>query len=431
MSKYTKRLELVAIDKLIPYANNARTHSDDQIKKIQASLREFGFVNPVLIDKDCGIIAGHGRVEAAKREGIVEVPCVWVEHLTEAQKKAYILADNRLAEMAGWDEEMLRIELEELRDLDFDVALTGFIESDSDVGTATRPTVEEDDFIGEIPDEPKTNRGDIFALGKHRLLCGDSTLLVDWERLMSGGEAVLVLTDPPYNMGYEGAGGTPKAKRKANKIVNDNLSDEDFSDFLLRSYENICAHLVEGGSFYIFYKENGTGVFIKNLAAAGLLFKQELIWVKNQLVLGGAKYQNIYEPFLFGCKGDSVKRWYANRRERSVIESTQYMSEAELIEAIRELQGALECDIVREKKNAVNDLHPTMKPLRLLGRLIGNSSLPGDIVVDCFGGSGSTMMACEQLKRRCYMIEYEPKYCDVIIDRWETLTGEKAELLDK
>ena len=429
MSKHTERLEIVAIDKLIPYANNARTHSDEQIEKIQASLREFGFVNPVLIDNDFGIIAGHGRVEAARREGITELPCVWVEHLTDAQKKAYILADNRLAEMAGWDEEMLRIELDELRGMDFDVALTGFLESDSDVGTATRPTAEEDDFIGEIPDDPKTNRGDIFALGKHRLLCGDSTLLVDWERLMSGEEAVLVLTDPPYNMGYEGAGGTPKAKRKANKIKNDSLSDENFSDFLLRSYENICAHLVDGGSFYIFYKENGTGVFIKNLAAAGLVFKQELIWVKSQLVLGGAKYQNIYEPFLFGSKGDSVNRWYADRRERSVIESTQYMSEAELIEAIRELQGALECDIVREKKNAVNDLHPTMKPLRLLGRLIGNSSLPGDIVVDCFGGSGSTMMACEQLKRRCYMIEYEPKYCDVIIDRWETLTGEKAVLL--
>ena len=191
---------------------------------------------------------------------------------------------------------------------------------------------------------------------------------------MSGEKAVLVVTDPPYNMGYEGAGGTPKAKRKANRIKNDNLSDEDFSDFLLRSYKNIYDHLVDGGSFYIFYKENGTGVFIKNLAAAGLVFKQELIWVKSQLVLGGAKYQNIYEPFLFGCKGDTVKRWYANRRERSVIESTQYMSEAELIEAIRELQSALECDVVREKKNTVNDLHPTMKPLRLLGRLIGNSS---------------------------------------------------------
>lgn len=426
MGKHTEKLELIDVDQLIPYANNARTHSDEQIKKIQASLREFGFINPVLIDKDCGIIAGHGRVEAAKREGLAQVPCVWVDHLTEAQKKAYILADNRLAEDAGWDEETLKIELEGLRELSFDVSLTGFLESDTDVGDAVKPSAEEDDFTAEIPEEPNTKKGDCFMLGEHRLLCGDSTLGEDWERLMGGHEAVLVLTDPPYNMGYEGAGGTSAAKRKANKIANDKLSDEAFDDFLLKSYANIYSHLADGGSFYVFYKEDGTGVFIKNLANAGLTFKQELIWVKSQLVLGGAKYQNIYEPFLFGCKGSGVKRWYADRKEKSVIESTEYMLGEELVEAIRELQSALECDVVREKKNSVNDLHPTMKPLRLLGRLIGNSSLPGDVVVDCFGGSGSTMMACEQLGRKCYMIEYEPKYCDVIIDRWETLTGEKA-----
>jgi len=429
--KMTNELKIVDIDKLIPYARNARTHSEEQIKQLRSSIREFGFVNPVLIDKDFNIIAGHGRILAAKAEGVTEVPCVPVEHLTEAQKRAYILADNRLAEQAGWDEEMLKIELEELRALDFDIGLTGFFESDIDVGDAVRPTVQEDNYEADIPKEPKAKRGNLYALGEHRLLCGDSTDSNDWHILLDRGDlqAALVLTDPPYNMGYEGAGRTPKEKRKNNKIENDNLSNEEFGDFLLKSYKNIHANLLEGGSFYIFYKELGTGVFITKLAEAGLTFKQELIWAKSQLVLGGAKYQNIYEPCLFGCKGDSVKRWYANRRERSVIESIDYMSEAELIDTIRDLRSALECDVIREKKNAVNDLHPTMKPLRLLGRFIGNSSLPGDIVVDCFGGSGSTLITCEQLKRRCYMIEYEPKYIDVIINRWETFTGRKAVLL--
>lgn len=302
--KMTEDLQLIDINKLIPYVRNARTHSAEQIKQIQASIREFGFVNPVLIDNDFNIIAGHGRIMAAKAEGMNEVPCVFVGHLTEAQKRAYILADNRLAEMAGWDKDLLKIELDELRALDFDLCLAGFSEADIDLSDAIRPTVKEDDYRADIPDEPKSKRGDLYQLGGHRLLCGNSTNEGDWGALMNGAQAVLVLTDPPYNMRYEGAGRTPKHRRLQNKIENDNLSDNEFADFLLKSYKNIQANLKDGGSFYIFYKELGSGVFITSLAEAGLTFKQELVWVKNQLVLGGAKYQNIYEPFLFGCKGD-------------------------------------------------------------------------------------------------------------------------------
>jgi len=426
----TDEIKLVSVEKLVPYARNARKHSEDQIKQIQASLREFGFVNPILIDEKYNVIAGHGRLAAAKAEGLTEVPCVLVKHLTDTQRRAYILADNRLAEKAVWDEDLLKLELEELRDLDFDIDLTGFLESDTDVGDAIRPSVEEDNFNVVVPENPKTKRGDIYDMGGHRLLCGDSTSAQDWQTLMRGEQATLILTDPPYNMAYEGVGRTPKHKRQANKITNDNLSDEEFREFLLQAYGNMQENLVDGGSFYIFYKELGTGVFITSLSAAGLTFKQELIWAKNQIVIGGAKYQNMYEPILFGCKGKTVKYWYAGRKERSVIESTDYMDDKELIETIRELQERLDGDVIREKKNSVNDLHPTMKPLRLLGRLIGNSSLPGDIVVDCFGGSGSTMMACEQMGRKCYMIEYEPRYCDVIVDRWEALSGKKAVLVD-
>lgn len=428
MSKYTKRLELVAIDKLIPYANNARTHSDEQIKKIQASLREFGFVNLVLIDKDCGIIAGHGRVEAAKREGITKVPCVWVEHLTEAQKRAYILADNRLAEDAGWDDELLKVELNELTGMDFDVSVTGFSNLEMEI-YGVGADIKEDNFEVVIPPKPQTKLGQIYQLGQHRLICGDSTDQKAWAQLMDGREALLVITDPPYNMNYEGAGRTPKNKRENNKLKNDKLPKEEFFNMLCGAFTLAYDYLVEGGSFYSFYKELGDGIFFSAINASGLTFKQELIWVKNQIVLGGAKYQNMYEPCIFGCKGKSVKYWNAARKEKSVIESTDYMSEAELIETVQSLINELDVDVLRERKNAVNDLHPTMKPIRLLARFIKNSSSKGDIVVDCFGGSGSTLLACEQLNRACYMMELDPKYCDVIIDRWEQFTGQKAVLV--
>lgn len=231
-------------------------------------------------------------------------------------------------------------------------------------------------------------------------------------------------------MGYEGAGRTPKDKRKKNKIVNDNLPKEEFEKFLLAIYRNMHDNMQDGASFYVFYKELGEGVFCRLVGESGLTFKQELVWVKNQLVLGGAKYQNMYEPCLFGCRGNSVKKWYGGRKNRSVIETVDLMDEEELRAAIKELLDDMTPDVIRERKVIVNDLHPTMKPIKLLAKLLRNSTEHGDTVLDLFGGSGSTLMACEQIGRKCRMIEYEPRYVDVIIKRWEDFTGRKAELIN-
>jgi DNA modification methylase len=262
-------------------------------------------------------------------------------------------------------------------------------------------------------------------------MCGDCINQTHIDTLLEGNMADLVVTDPPYNMAYEGAGKTPDDKRKTNKILNDKMPEEDFERFLTAVNGSIYSSLKNGASFYIFYKELGSGVFITALKAAALTFKQELIWVKNQLVLGGSKYQNMYEPCLFGCKGKSIKNWYSGRKERSVIEHIDLMDEKELRLAIKELLANEETDIIRVEKNKVNDLHPTMKPIKLLAKLIKNSSKQNDIVLDLFGGSGSTLMACEQLDRSCYMMELDTKYVDVIIDRWEKYTGKKAILLNR
>ncbi len=227
-------------------------------------------------------------------------------------------------------------------------------------------------------------------------------------------------------MAYEGAGKTPKAKREGNKILNDKLSDEDFKEFLAGFYACVFFALNDEATFYVFYKELGKGVFISELEKSGLTFKQELIWVKNQIVLGGSRYQNMYEPILFGYKGKTPATWNGKRNQTSVIEDINLMNEIELREALRELIATLETDVVRERKPLRNDLHPTMKPIKLLAKLIRNSSNTSDIVLDFFGGSGSTMMACEQLGRKCYSMELDPKYCDVIVKRWETMTGKKA-----
>lgn len=238
--------------------------------------------------------------------------------------------------------------------------------------------------------------------------------------------ADLVITDPPYNMDYEGAGNTPEAKRKNNKILNDNMSDKDFEVFLTEFYSVMLTGMKEGASCYVFYKELGKGVFITAMEKSGVTFKQELIWVKSQIVLGGSKYQSMYEPCLFGCKGKQIKFWYAGRKERSVIESVDTMNEIELRIALKELFDCFDTDIVREQKQIKNDLHPTMKPIKLLAKFMKNSSKKGDIVFDPFGGSGSTLIAAEQLKRQCRTLELDERYADVIVKRFEALTGQKG-----
>ena len=419
-----KQVEKVAVDKLIPYINNAKVHSEDQITRIASSIREFGFLSPVLIDREYNIIAGHGRVMAARKLSMTEVPCVFVEGLTDAQRKAYILADNRLGELAEWDMDLVKLELEELELANFDIDLTGF-----DINEFLKPGEVVEVDVPDLPDEPKAKPGDIYELGgKHRLICGDATLLSDVMKLTQGLDVDLVVTDPPYNMAYEGAGNT--RDRQSKRIMNDKMSAEDFRRFLTDVYTNYYTVMKDGASIYVFYKELGEGIFITTMREGGLTYKQELIWVKNQLVLGGSKYQSMYEPCLMGCKGKSIKIWNGKRKQRSVIEHIDLMSEDELRSALLSILHEEETDIIRENKPLKNDVHPTMKPIKLLARLIQNSSNKGDIVLDLFGGSGSTLMACEQLDRICYTSELDPRYVDVIIERYESFTGKKAVLLN-
>jgi DNA modification methylase len=390
--KRTEELKLIPIDELIPYANNARTHSKEQINKIRSSLREFGFVNPVLIDKDKNIIAGHGRITAAKEEGIKEVPCVLVEHLTEAQKKAYILADNKLALDAGWDEEILAVEFENLKDLDFDVGLTGFgaAEIEDLFSNIHDKDVEDDDFDVDaaLEEEPISKQGDLWLLGKHRLICGDSTKAETYERLMDGKKANLCVTDPPYGVSYDGSQGT---------IKNDNLQDEEFYKFLLDAFINMESVMADDASIYVFHADTKGYIFRKAFQDAGFYLSGVCQWVKQSLVLGRSPYQWKHEPCLFGWKKKGKHKWYAGRAETTVWEFD---------------------------KPSKNNLHSTMKPIPLIAYTIKNSTSSNAIVLDPFSGSASTIMACEQLDRIGFAIELEEKFVDVGVKRYIETAGE-------
>ena len=380
----TKELQLVPIDKLIPYINNARTHSPDQIAKLRASLREFGFINPVIIDKDYTIIAGHGRCAAAKEEGLTEVPCVLADHLTEAQKKAYIIADNRMAMDAGWDEELLRVEIEALEAEDFDPLLTGFDEDELSKLFDDGNDTEDDDFDveAELEQPAFTKPGDVWTLGRHRLVCGDSTNPETFTILMEGKKANLVITDPPYNVNYEGSAG---------KIKNDNMANDAFYNFLFEAFKNTEAVMDADASIYVFHADTEGLNFRRAFADAGFYLSGCCIWKKQSLVLGRSPYQWQHEPVLFGWKKKGKHKWYAGRKETTVWEYD------------------------KPKKNGD---HPTMKPIPLLAYPIKNSSLTNSIVLDPFAGSGSTLIACEQTDRICYTIELDEKFCDVIVKRY-------------
>lgn len=387
----TEELKILNVDELIPYVNNSRTHSKEQITKLRSSLREFGFINPVLIDKDKNIIAGHGRVIAAKEEGIKEVPCVLVEHLTEAQKKAYIIADNKLALDAGWDNEILALEIESLKDLDFDVFLTGFdaAEIDDLFSKVHDKEIKEDDFDVEeaLKETPISKQGDVWLLGRHKLVCGDSTDAKTYEILMEGNKANLVVTDPPYNVAYEGTAG---------KIQNDNMADKKFYEFLLKFYKCTYDAMADGAPIYVFHADKETVNFRTAFKDAGFFCHETCVWVKNSPVLGRCDYQYNHEPILYGWKPTSGHKFYADRKQRTTW------------------------NFDRPTKS---ELHPTMKPLNLIAYPIQNSSLTNCIILDPFGGSGSTLIACEQTNRICYTIELDEKYADVIVKRYIEQVG--------
>lgn len=385
----TERFEKVNIDRLVPYARNARVHSKEQILQLRASLREFGFVSPCIIDRDYNIIAGHGRVLAAREEGITEVPCVFAEHLTDAQKRAYILADNRLALNAGWDEEMLSVELSDLQGVAFDLSLLGFSEAEMNKLMGGMENAHDDDFDvdAELQKPTMTKPGDLWLLGSHRLVCGDSTKAETFDLLMEGKPANLVVTDPPYNVNYEGSAG---------KIKNDNMSGDAFFLFLFDAFTQMEKAMAQDASIYVFHADTEGLNFRKAFSDAGFYLSGTCIWKKQSLVLGRSPYQWQHEPVLFGWKKSGKHAWYSDRKQSTIWEFD------------------------KPRKNAD---HPTTKPIPLMAYPIVNSSMTGCIVLDPFGGSGSTLIACEQTGRVCRMAELDEKFCDVIVRRYIQQVG--------
>lgn len=383
--KTTTELNLVSIDKLIPYVNNARTHSPEQINKLRASLREFGFINPVIIDKDFNIIAGHGRVLAARAEGIQEIPCVLVDYLTEAQKKAYILADNRMAMDAGWDEELLKVELESLEGEAFDLSLTGFDEKELADLFKEDSEIQDDDYdlTAALEKASFVEKGDRWIVGRHVLYCGDSTNEDDVNKLMEDKRANLILTDPPYGVSFCSSAGL--------KIQNDSLKNEDFYNFLLKAFKNMVTHVEAGASAYIFHADTEGLNFRTAFVDAGFHLAGCCIWKKDSLVLGRSDYQWQHEPVLYGFLKNGKHNWYSDRKQTTIWEFAK-------------------------PKRSEN--HPTSKPLDLLSYPIKNSSQENAIVIDTFGGSGSTLMACELTNRICYTMELDEKYASVILRRY-------------
>jgi DNA modification methylase len=389
------------LDRLIPYARNPRTHSEEQVAQIAASITEFGFVNPVLVGADGVIIAGHARVMAARKLGLGEVPVIVLDHLSQAQRRALVIADNRLAENAGWDEEMLRVELEALREDDFHLDLLGFEDAEIEALLAESDDAitgnTDDDAVPETLETAVTVPGDVWVLGEHRLFCGDATVMTDVEKLLAGSLADMVWTDPPYGVNY-GATMKDKLRKKHRRIANDNLGPA-FEPFLRDACTNILA--VTKGAIYICMSSSELHTLYRAFTESGGHWSTFLIWAKNTFTMGRSDYQRQYEPILYGWKEGTDHYWCGARD-----------------------QG----DVWFVKKPIKNELHPTQKPVELIERAIRNSSQARDVVLDPFAGSGSTLVACEKTGRQARLIELEPKYCDVIIRRFEEFSGKRAVL---
>jgi DNA modification methylase len=396
------QIKEVAVDKLIPYAKNSRTHSPEQVAQIAASIKEFGFRNPILVD-GVGIIAGHGRLMAAQKLGLDKVPTIDCSDMTESQKKAYIIADNKLALNAGWDTAMLSIEMKDLEDEGFDLTLLGF--DDKDLNALLQPEIvdglTDEDSVPDIPKEPKTKLGDIYILGNHRLMCGDSTSTDAVDKLMEFGKADMVFTDPPYNMDFTGgihADGSKSFNAKHGGIKNDKMSKTEAEDFFDAINSIIYAYCV--GAFYITFYRLGIGEYWKSLERTNLKVRSLIIWDKGNHTLSNSDYMSKYEPIFYGWTGDNHNFYGGNNG----------------------------MDIWDIKRTAKNDLHPTMKPVELIEKALEDASKPNNVVLDLFGGSGSTMIACEKTGRKSRLMELDPKYCDVIVKRWEDFTGKQAVL---
>ncbi len=374
---------------LIPYEKNPR-HNEDAITAVAKSIEKFGFKVPIVVDASNVIVNGHTRLKAAKYLGLKEVPTIIADDLTPEQIKAFRLADNKVGEIATWDEELLNAELDELADLDFDMTEFGFGLPDIE---GEEVEVIEDEFEEELPAEPISKLGDIYQLGRHRLMCGDSTNSLEVEKLMGNKKADLLITDPPYNVAYEGKG------KEALTIKNDSKETNEFHSFLYEAFSAAINNMKLGSSFYVWYASSEVVNFHTALEEAGFLVKQELIWNKNSMVLSRQDYHWKHEPCLYGWASGGSHSWYSDRKQTTILNFD---------------------------RPTVNKEHPTMKPVALFDYQIKNSSKQGDCILDLFGGSGTTLIACEQNEREAYLMELDPRYVDVIIARWEAFTGEVA-----
>ncbi len=401
------QIEHLPLDALVPYARNSRTHSPEQIAQVAASIREFGFTNPVLIDGEGGIIAGHGRVMAARQLGLSEVPCIRLAHLTDAQKRAYVIADNKLALNAGWDDALLALELRELAEMDFDLRLTGFDDDEIskllDLELGEGEGQGDPDAVPAPPADPITRPGDVWVLGRHRVMCGDSTDEASAFLLLEGQQTDMVFTDPPYGVSYadknESLNKASKGNRIQTEIMNDHLQGDALGGFFLAIFSTMAAVMKPGCPFYVCAPQGGEQMMMMMMMKAGIPMRHELIWIKNNHVLGRADYHYKHEPILYGWKEGAGHPWYGERDKFS----TWHVD-----------------------KPLQSKLHPTMKPVELVEIAIKNSSKRGDTVLDLFGGSGSTLIACEKTARGARLMELDPRYVDVIVRRWQDFTGQRA-----
>ena len=393
-----RNIELWPVARLVPYDRNSRTHTDAQVAQVAASIIEFGFTNPILVDSKNGIIAGHCRLRAAQLLKLTEVPVIPLDHLSEAQKRAYIIADNKLAELAGWDEEMLKLELGDLRNEEFNLELIGFSQEEIDdlldLGEEGGKTgLTDDDDAPDVAENPVSRTGDLWILGNHRLMCGDSVVLTDVERLMAGAKADLVFTDPPYNVDYTGY-----TKEKL-KIQSDKMTTEEFVAFLQGTFASYRVLIKPGASMYVCHPSSFQREFQDAIESAGFSVRAQIIWAKNTFAWGFGRYKFQHEPIFYCHVEGESDAWYGDKTQSTLWQ---------------------------EKKPAANRLHPTMKPVELIERALRNSSKADDRVVDLFGGSGSTMIACEKTGRESALMELDPKYADVIVKRWQDFTGQQA-----
>jgi DNA modification methylase len=393
-----KYIEMWLIEKLIPWAKNPRTHSDAQVAQIAGSIEEFGFNNPILVDTKAGIIAGHGRLLAAQKLGLEEVPVIVLDHLSEAQKRAYIIADNQLALNAGWNEDLLREELAALQEESFDVSLLGFEDEELARLLAAQDATEgltDEDSVPELPQTPVSVTGDLWILGEHKLLVGDATKSADVATLMGADYADLVFTDPPYNVDYEGY------TEEHLKIRGDRMSDSEFKQFLQSAFQAYRTVAKPGASLYVCHSSSWQREFQNALEAVGFEIRCQIIWAKNTFAWGFGRYKFQHEPIFYAHVAQQKDSWYGDKSQSTLWE---------------------------EKKPAANRVHPTAKPVELVERALLNSSKAGDIVADLFGGSGSTLIGCERRGRKARLMEIDAKYADCIVQRYREYTGKQAVL---